>query len=64
MRISPKAMSIIYLLMGVLFVYIAIQSVEDTIWNITTMVFAVVASLDFGVGIRLMSLHFRLKKKK
>ncbi|CDQ41461.1 MULTISPECIES: YdiK family protein [Virgibacillus] len=64
MKISPKTMAIIYFIMGVFFTYIAILSVDETIWNVTTMVLAVFATLEIGVSIRLISLHFRLKHKK
>ncbi len=57
-------MAIIYFIMGVFFTYIAILSVDETIWNVTTMVLAVFATLEIGVSIRLISLHFRLKHKK
>jgi hypothetical protein len=64
MKISPKTMAAIYFVMGVFFIYIAILSAQDTIWNITTMVLALFATLEFGVSIRLVSLHFRIKKNK
>ena len=34
MRASPRFFAIIYLLMGLGFMYIAYMSVEDTVWNI------------------------------
>lgn len=62
MRISPLRMSILYFLMGILFTYLAIDSVSDSGWNIVTTIFAVIATLDFGVGIRAVRIHFHLKK--
>lgn len=50
--------------MGILFTYMAIQSVEDTVWNVITILLALVATLDFGVGIRFMRLHFKMKKEQ
>ncbi|WP_042225412.1 YdiK family protein [Oceanobacillus manasiensis] len=64
MKISPKTMAAIYFVMGVFFTYIAILSAQDTVWNITTMILALFATLEFGVSIRLIGLHFRIKKKK
>ncbi|GGA76225.1 YdiK family protein [Ornithinibacillus halotolerans] len=64
MRVSPKTMAIIYFAMGCLFIYVAIQSAEETIWNFITILFALVATLDFGAGIRYMRLHYQLKKIK
>ncbi|MDY0410491.1 YdiK family protein [Virgibacillus soli] len=49
--------------MGTFFLFIAIQSVEDTVWNITTLLIAAIATLDFGLAIRLMMLHFKTSKK-
>ncbi|WP_343042218.1 YdiK family protein [Ornithinibacillus caprae] len=45
--------------------YIALQSANgDTIWNFTTILFAAFAALDFGVGIRLIRTHLRVKRHK
>ena len=56
-------MSLIYFVMGILFTYIAIQTVTDTIWNFSTIILAVIATLEFGVSIRLMVIYIRLKRK-
>ncbi|WP_284141527.1 MULTISPECIES: YdiK family protein [unclassified Virgibacillus] len=64
MRISPKTSAIIYLLMAIFFIYVAIISAEETIWNFTTMLFAIFATLDLGMAIRLLKLHFQLKHQK
>ncbi|MFC4324322.1 YdiK family protein [Litchfieldia salsa] len=61
-RISPFVMGIIYLLMGLLFTYLAIGSVEETVWNFTTIIFVLVATFDFGVSIRMFLLHRKIKK--
>ncbi|WP_099157742.1 YdiK family protein [Virgibacillus ndiopensis] len=63
MRTSPKTMAIVYFAMGILFIFIAVRTTEDTVWNFSTIVLAVIATLDFGVAIRLMSVHYRLKNK-
>ncbi|GAB3047070.1 YdiK family protein [Virgibacillus ainsalahensis] len=62
MKMSPLAMAVIYFSMGVLFIYVAIQYADDTIWNVTTLILAAVAALDFGVGIRMIKMHFSRKK--
>ncbi|ASK61225.1 DUF4305 domain-containing protein [Virgibacillus phasianinus] len=64
MRTSPKAMANIYFIMGVLFVYMATQSAGETVWNPTTMLLAIIATLDFGVALRLMRNHARHKNKQ
>lgn len=63
MQISPKTMSLIYFVMGILFTYIATQTVTDTIWNFSTIIPAVIATFEFGVAIRLMLIHIRVKRK-
>lgn len=52
MRAPSKFMALIYLIMGVLFTYFAIQNKQDSGWNILTFVFAAIATLDFGFVIR------------
>lgn len=64
MGTSPKVMANIYFIMGVLFVYMATQSAGETIWNFTTMLLAIFATLDFGVALRLMRNHLRNNKDK
>ncbi|SDR12754.1 protein of unknown function [Virgibacillus subterraneus] len=63
MKISPKAMFVIYFIMGILFTYMAIQSTGESVWNFSTIILAIIATLDFGVGFRMLVIHFRLKKK-
>ncbi|MGM8213853.1 YdiK family protein [Virgibacillus sp. W0430] len=57
-------MAIVYLLMGVLFTYIAIQSAQNTGWSFTTILLTLIATLDFGVGIRLMKMYLFPKRNK
>ncbi|SES24069.1 protein of unknown function [Gracilibacillus ureilyticus] len=64
MRISPLASAVFYFALGALFTYIAIQSVEGTVFNFITILLAFFATIDFVVGIRLINLHFRIKKVK
>ncbi|MBR3117759.1 YdiK family protein [Oceanobacillus profundus] len=54
----------IYFIMAMIFIYVAVQSKGQTIWNPTTLIFAAVATLAFGVAVRLLNKYFRLKKKK
>lgn len=64
MRTSPKVMANVYFIMGILFLFMATQSAGETVWNFSTMLLAIIATLDFGVAIRLMRNHLRNKKKK
>lgn len=64
MRISPLRSAFFYMVLGVLFLYIAIQSVEGSVYNFITIVLAFFATIDFVVAIRLINLHFKIKKAK
>lgn len=64
MRTSPLFMAFLYFLMGVVFTYIAIQSADENIWNFTTIILSIVATFDFAVAVRLMSLYFKIKNSK
>ncbi|WP_188207160.1 YdiK family protein [Alkalibacillus aidingensis] len=64
MKVSPMFLAWIYILMGILFMYLAIQSADETIWNFATIIFALIATFDFGVAIRLVGVHQAMKKSK
>ncbi|MCA1032894.1 YdiK family protein [Bacillus timonensis] len=61
-RTSPLTMGIMYTLMGILFTYLAIGSVQETIWTFPTIILMLVATFDFGVAIRMFILYAKLKK--
>lgn len=52
-----------YIMLGILFTYLAINSGDDTIWGIKTLLPALIATFDFVVGIRFLRAHFYIKKK-
>ena len=64
MRFSPLVMATVYFLVGVAFTYYGIQSIEDTAWNMFTILFALFATMDFAYSFRLILLHIRIKKAK
>lgn len=64
MRTSPLFMAFLYLGMGILFTFIAVQSAEESIWNFITILLAFFATLDFVVSIRMFRLHSQIKKAK
>ena len=61
-RSSPFTMGVIYLIMGVLFTYLAIGSAQETVWNFSTILLVLVATFDFGVAIRMFLLGKKIKK--
>lgn len=59
MRTSPLHIALFYFLMGALFTYLAIQSAHETIWNFSTIVLMVIATLDFGTTLRMLAFYFK-----
>ncbi|CAM4038376.1 YdiK family protein [Mesobacillus zeae] len=62
MRQSPLISGIFYILFGFLFTYFAIVNVSDSGWGFWAYMLVLVATFDFGSGIRMMMFHFKLKK--
>lgn len=60
-NISPLRMAVLYFIMGMFFTYLAINSVSDSSWNVLTYIFAGIATLEFGVAIRALRIHFHQK---
>ncbi|WP_223703379.1 YdiK family protein [Sutcliffiella deserti] len=61
MRFSPLNMFFFYGTMGLLFLYLAIASMEESIWEWQTLLLMLIATFDFGVAIRAYLLHKKLK---
>ncbi|WP_440896774.1 YdiK family protein [Amphibacillus sp. Q70] len=64
MKLSPLTSAMIYLGLGAVFVYFAYQTIDETIFNPLTIILIIIASLEFGVGIRFIQLHFKIKRNK
>jgi hypothetical protein len=64
MRTSPTFMAILYLLLGGLFTYLAIQNGEEGMWNVTTIILMLLATFDFGVSYRFFMLRRKINKIK
>lgn len=58
---SPLFTAFIYLMLGVVFTYFAIEQVKMNGWNFFVYVLLLLATLDFGAVIRLLILYFKLK---
>ncbi|MFX3624048.1 MAG: YdiK family protein [Ectobacillus sp.] len=63
MRTSPLFMATLYFLLGCVFTYLAVTSVEETIWNFYTLLLIVMATFDFGLALRLTFAKLRTKRK-
>ncbi|MBT2681694.1 YdiK family protein [Bacillus sp. ISL-35] len=62
MKQSPMFSGIVYILLGSLFTYFAIQNVNDTGWGFFSYLLVLLATFDFGSGIRMILFHFKLKQ--
>lgn len=63
MRTSPLFSGFTYLFLGLLFVYFAIQNVQESGWGIFTILLVVLATFDCGSGLRMIisSIFFNRK---
>jgi ABC-type multidrug transport system permease subunit len=64
MRRSPLFSGIIYIFLALLFTYYAIQNVNKEGWGFFSILLVILATFDFGSGLRLLSLHFKIAKLK
>jgi len=46
--------AIIYFATGVFFTFIAINSIEQTVWEVNPVIFLIVATIGFGAFLRAM----------
>jgi hypothetical protein len=63
-RQSPLFIGIIYAGLGALFTAIAIQTVNSSGWGFFAYILVLIATLDFGSGLRMIMLHFKIKSAK
>ncbi|MGM0847363.1 MAG: YdiK family protein [Bacillota bacterium] len=63
MRRSPLFSGILYILLGVLFTYFAIINVNDNGWGFFSYLMVLLATLDFGSGIKMVAMHFKIKNQ-
>lgn len=59
---SPLFSGLIYLVLGTIFMMFAIQHVIQYDWNFFVYILLFFATFDFGSGIRLIVLHFKVKQ--
>lgn len=65
MRVSPLSSGILYIILGILFTYFAIDSVQrEGEWGFFTYLLILLATFDFGNGLRMIFFHFKMKSKK
>ncbi|MDQ0221372.1 DUF4305 domain-containing protein [Peribacillus cavernae] len=64
MRRSPITAGFFYMALGVLFTVFAVQEVSSSGWGFLSYVFVLLATLDFGSGIRMVMLHLKIKSSE
>lgn len=63
MRRSPLLSGIIYIVLGSLFTYFAIEHVTQDGWGFFSYLLVLLATFDFGSGLRMIFFYFRYKDK-
>ncbi|MDN3019440.1 YdiK family protein [Paenibacillus sp. BSR1-1] len=63
MRRSPLISGLIYFLLGSLFTYFAVDDVQSNGWGFFSYLLVVLATFDFGSGIKMITFHFKYKNK-
>ncbi|MEH7114470.1 YdiK family protein [Neobacillus niacini] len=62
MRRSPIVSGIIYLVLGALFTYFAVEDVQQNGWGFFSYLLVLLATFDFGAGLRILFLYKKSKK--
>ncbi|MDF2790406.1 MAG: hypothetical protein K0S80_3507 [Neobacillus sp.] len=63
MRRSPLFSGIIYIVLGCLFTYFAIEDVTLNGWGFFSYLLVILATFDFGSGLRMIFFYNRFKDK-
>ncbi|AIM16797.1 MULTISPECIES: YdiK family protein [Neobacillus] len=61
MRRSPLFSGLIYFLLGSLFTYFAIEDVQNNGWGFFSYLLVILATFDFGSGLKMIHFHFKYK---
>ncbi|WP_251552164.1 YdiK family protein [Neobacillus muris] len=61
MRRSPFVSGLIYFLIGGLFTFFAIDDVQENGWGFFSYLLVILATFDFGSGIKLFAFHFKYR---
>jgi Domain of unknown function (DUF4305) len=61
MRKSPLFSGIVYLLLGILFTFFAIENVRAEGWGFFSYLLVILATFDLGAGIRIIIFYFKIK---
>ena len=61
MRRSPLFSGLIYLILGALFTYFAIDDVQNNGWGFFSYLLVILATFDFGSALKMIVFHFKYK---
>ncbi|MDR7080177.1 cytochrome bd-type quinol oxidase subunit 2 [Neobacillus niacini] len=64
MRRSPLFSGIIYIVLGGLFTYFAVEDVQKNGWGFFSYLLVLLATFDFGSGIRIIFFNKKQKEKR
>ncbi|GKU85261.1 DUF4305 domain-containing protein [Niallia sp. NCCP-28] len=63
MKQSALFSGFLYILLGIVFIYFAIENIQTNQgWGFFTYILVILATFDIGSGIRLIAFHFFIKK--
>lgn len=63
MRRSPLFSGLIYFFLGAVFTYFAIDDVQNHGWGFFSYLLILLATFDFGSGLKMMLFHFKYKNQ-
>jgi hypothetical protein len=63
MRRSPLFSGFIYIVLGCLFTYFAVEDVTQNGWGFFSYLLVILATFDFGSGLRIIFFYYRYKDK-
>lgn len=64
MRRTPLFSGIIYIILGLLFTYLATQNIQrEDGWGLFTVFLIIIATFDLGSGLRMVAFHFKWQKE-
>jgi hypothetical protein len=64
MRKSPMFSGFIYLFLGFLFIFFAIQNVQESGWGIFTILLVILATFDCGSGLKIILSSIIVNRKQ
>ncbi|RBW67565.1 DUF4305 domain-containing protein [Bacillus taeanensis] len=64
MKLSPLVLGFLFMGLGIFFTSLAVRNADETIWNTTSMIFMLLATMEFVYAIRFFIFRFKVKQLK